>query len=142
MRKKYSNLHFVCFHRAPWCAAMFITQLTRSPPSSLPMTWITPQIATAAAAAAAGEHKNLHRCSESVTVSFSFPFQKKPAFCCSFCRDKKSSCLDSNCSGLGIRFTATAVQEHGQRYWWQPGSSVGIVTALYSADQQHVTGSQ
>jgi hypothetical protein len=30
------------------------------------MTWITPQIATP------GEHKNPHRCSESVTVSFSF----------------------------------------------------------------------
>jgi hypothetical protein len=138
VRKKQTNLHFVCFHRAPWCAAMFSRQLTRSALSSLPMTWITLQIA----AAAAGQHKNLHCCSESVTVSFWFPFQKKPAFCCSFCREKQSSCLDSNCSGLAVRFTATAAQEHGQRYWWQPGSSVGIVTLLYLTDQKHVSASQ
>jgi hypothetical protein len=37
------------------------------------MTWITLQIATAAA----GQHKNMHRCSESVTVSFSFPLQEE-----------------------------------------------------------------
>ena len=102
------------------------------------MTWITLQIA----AAAAGEHKILHRCSESVTVSFSFPFQKKPAFCCSFCREKQPSCLDWKCCGLGIRFTATAAQEYGQNYWWQLGSSVGIVTVLYLRDQQYVSASQ
>jgi len=67
--------HEFAFCMLSQSTAMFIRQLARSPPNSLPMTWITPQIA----AAAAGEHKNLHRCSESVTVSFSFPFQKKPA---------------------------------------------------------------
>ena len=119
-------MHFVCFHRPPWCGAMFITQLACSPLSPLSMTWITLQTAPATA----GQHKNQHRYSESVTVSFSFPFHKKPALCCSFYREKQlSSCLYWNCYDLGIRFRLTAAQEHGQRHWWQPGSSVGIVTA-------------